>query len=156
MFPFFADARNLAELTPPWLKFDIRTPMPIEMKAGTLIDYRIRVRGVPLTWRTRISRWEPPHAFADEQLRGPYALWHHTHTFTPQDNGTMLGDEILMRPHGGPLAGLLMQLMVRRDVERIFRYRARVMAERFDGRADSGELEWSTLTIDRATLPAAV
>ena len=142
IFPFFADAANLGELTPPWLSFRIETPTPIAMQVGTLIDYRIGLHGIPLRWRTRISRWQPPHAFADEQLRGPYALWHHTHTFVAVAGGTEIGDEIEMRPRGGPLAGLAMRLFVRRDVERIFRYRTEVMAERFGGRATDASLEW--------------
>lgn len=142
MFPFFADARNLQQLTPPWLNFTILTPGPIPMAVGTRIDYRIALHGVPMRWRTRIARWEPCRAFADEQLRGPYALWHHTHTFTPCDGGTVLGDEVVMRPKGGPLAGLLMKLFVRRDVQRIFEYRARVMAELFGGRRDQHEVRW--------------
>jgi ligand-binding SRPBCC domain-containing protein len=153
VFPFFADAQNLEQLTPPWLSFKVLTPTPIAMHVGALIDYRIKLRGLPLRWRTRIARWEPPHAFADEQLRGPYTLWHHTHTFTPCDGGTVLGDEVVMRPKGGPLAGLIMNAFVRRDVERIFRFRSEIMAKRFGGRdgarddgrdggRDGGELRW--------------
>ena len=147
VFPFFADARNLELLTPPWLSFTILTPTPIEMQVGTLIDYRIKLHGVPIGWRTRIARWEPPHAFADEQLRGPYTLWHHTHTFTACDGGTVLGDEVVMRPKGGPLASLVMKMFVRGDVARIFRHRAKVMAEQFGGGHTTdgpgrGEVRW--------------
>jgi len=142
VFPFFADAQNLERLTPPWLSFRILTPLPIEMRTGTRIDYRIGIRGVPVRWQTHIRRWQPPYAFADEQLRGPYSLWHHTHTFTPQRGGTLLSDEVRMRPKGGPLAGAVMSLFVRRDVERIFRYRAEAMARRFGGDAARAELHW--------------
>jgi len=142
VFPYFADARNLEALTPAWLSFQILTPMPIALQVGALIDYRIGVRGVPLRWRTRIAQWEPPYAFADEQLRGPYALWHHTHSFTPCDGGTVLSDRVEMRPRGGPLAGLLMAMFVRRDVERIFRHRAQVMIERFGGTTSRSEVWW--------------
>src|SRR5512139_2675181 len=92
IFPFFAEARNLETLTPPWLNFEVLTPMPIVMRVGTLIDYRIRVRGVPLRWRTEIAEWEPPHRFVDVQLHGPYTLWHHTHTFEERDGGTLCAD----------------------------------------------------------------
>jgi hypothetical protein len=145
VFPFFADAQNLERLTPDWLSFRILSPLPIDMHVGTTIDYRIALHGVPLRWRTRIARWEPPFAFADEQLRGPYVLWHHTHTFTPCDGGTVLGDDVVLRPKGGPLAGLVMKLFVRRDVERIFRHRAAVMADLFGGGtsgAERAEVQW--------------
>ncbi|MBL8750231.1 MAG: SRPBCC family protein [Planctomycetes bacterium] len=142
VFPFFADARNLELLTPTFLRFAVLTPAPIEMREGAHIDYRITIRGVPLRWRTRIARWQPPSCFVDEQLRGPYSVWHHTHTFTPADGGTLLGDEVVMRPKGGPLAPLVMALFVRRDVERIFRFRGRVMAERFGAPASSPARIW--------------
>ncbi|MCK5940590.1 MAG: SRPBCC family protein [Planctomycetes bacterium] len=141
VFPFFADARNLELLTPPWLSFRILTPMPIDLHVGARIDYRIKLRGLPIRWRTRIARWEPDRAFADEQLSGPYAVWHHTHTFTPQDGGTVLGDDVVMRPRGGPLAPVVMKL-VRGDVERIFAHRARVMADRFGGSDDDASVRW--------------
>lgn len=155
VFPFFADAQNLERLTPGWLSFRILTPLPIEMGAGTLLDYRIGIHGIPVRWRTRIARWEPPYAFADEQLRGPYSLWHHTHTFTPQRGGTRLGDEVRMRPKGGPLAGAVMALFVRRDVERIFRFRAAAMARRFGGDAARAELHWDVVDDEPAVSDAA-
>jgi ligand-binding SRPBCC domain-containing protein len=142
VFPFFADARNLEQLTPPWLSFGILTPPPIDMRQDALIDYRIRVRGLPMRWQTRIARWQPPQVFVDEQLRGPYSLWHHTHTFTAERGGTRLGDEVRMRPKGGPLAGLVMAMLVRRDVERIFRFRTEVMARMFGADAATAELHW--------------
>jgi ligand-binding SRPBCC domain-containing protein len=142
VFPFFADARNLERLTPSWLSFRILTPMPIRMQVGAKIDYRIGLRGIPVRWRTNIARWEPPHAFVDEQVRGPYAIWHHTHTFTPSDGGTALGDEVVMRPKGGPLASVLMKLFVKRDVERIFRYRAEVLTEQFGRKESQSQLWW--------------
>lgn len=148
VFPFFADAANLQELTPQWLSFGIETRGPIELSAGTLIDYRLAVHGLPLRWRTRITRFEPPHVFCDEQLRGPYRHWRHTHTFTPQRGGTELGDHVELLPRGGPLAPLLFSLFVRRDVLAIFRYRLARMAAMFDGDAASGSVQ-----IERA--PAA-
>ncbi len=120
VFPFFADARNLGEITPSWVKFEILTPSPIEMRPGTLIDYRIRVHGLPLKWQTEITEWNPPHGFVDEQRRGPYRRWHHTHRFLEKDGGTLCIDEVNYLPLGG---ALIHKLFVRRDVERIFAYR---------------------------------
>ena len=128
VFPFFAAARNLETITPPWLKFEVVTPEPIEMKPGTLIDYRIRVHGFPIRWRTEIREWEPPLRFVDVQLRGPYTLWHHTHTFTERDGGTVCRDEVRYRPRGG---ALMNRLFVRRDVEQIFLYRQKRLREIF-------------------------
>jgi len=120
VFAFFGDARNLDALTPPWVKFAMLTPGLIEMRADTLIDYRIRVHGIPIRWQTEITEWQPPHHFVDTQLRGPYTLWHHTHTFEERDGGTLCLDHVRYRPRGGALANWL---FVRRDVERIFNYR---------------------------------
>jgi ligand-binding SRPBCC domain-containing protein len=128
VFPFFGEARNLEELTPPWLKFEVLTPAPIIMKPGTLIDYRIKIHGIPIRWRTEIVEWQPPHHFVDMQLSGPYTLWHHTHTFTEQDGGTLCRDEVRYRPRGG---ALMNWLFVRRDVERIFFYRKKRLLEIF-------------------------
>lgn len=128
IFPFFADARNLEKITPPWLKFQVLTPAPIEMRPGTLIDYRIRIHGFPIGWRTEITAWEPPHRFIDVQLSGPYSLWYHTHTFEARDGGTLCRDDVRYRPHGGALVNWL---FVRRDVERIFEFRQQRLKEFF-------------------------
>ena len=128
VFPFFAEARNLETITPPWLRFEVLTPAPLVMRAGALIDYRIRVHGFPIRWRTEITEWQPPHRFTDVQLRGPYTLWHHTHTFTARDGGTLCGDQVRYRPRGG---ALVHWLFVRRDVERIFQFREQRLKERF-------------------------
>src|SRR5688572_24197584 len=89
VFPFFGNAHNLDVLTPPWLHFEILTPPPIGMRVGALIDYRISLRGLPMTWRTRITVWEPNRRFVDEQLRGPYREWIHTHDFEHVAGGTL-------------------------------------------------------------------
>ncbi len=130
-FAFFADARNLERITPPSLRFRIVS----DVGDGTtsrdmLIDYRLRLRGVPMRWRTRIARYDPPHAFIDEQLRGPYRLWRHTHRFEPiDDTATRMVDEVWLRPHGPwPVAWLATRLFVGREVRGIFEWRARRLA----------------------------
>lgn len=125
VFPFFADAGNLEAITPPWLSFQIVTPRPIEMGVGTLIEYRLRLRGLPISWLTRIEVWEPGVRFVDQQLRGPYALWHHTHEFAADagGGGTIMTDTVRYALPFGPLGNIAHALFVRRDLERIFDFR---------------------------------
>ena len=125
VFEFFADAHNLEALTPPLLRFRLVTTAPIAMGKGALIRYRLRVHGVPVSWLTEIKEWDPPHSFVDQQLKGPYALWHHTHTFQAlADGGTLMRDVVRYRVGFGPLGALADRLLVRRDVEAIFDFRA--------------------------------
>jgi hypothetical protein len=131
VFAFFADAANLERLTPAFLRFQIETPLPIEMRAGALIDYRLSLMGLPVHWRTRIGSWEPPHRFSDDQERGPYALWHHVHEFEAVDDGTRMRDRVDYRLPFGPLGALAHALSVRRTLERIFDYRRQVIEELF-------------------------
>ena len=135
LFHFFGDAANLDALTPPWLNFRIVTPPPIVMREGTLIDYRLRVHGLPLRWRTRISAWQPPHRFVDEQLRGPYRQWIHEHTFEAHDGGTLARDVVR---YSVPLDWLLHRWFVRSDIERIFRFRSEALRKRFATTANRG------------------
>ena len=128
VFSFFADAGNLDVITPPWLRFEILTPRPIEMRVGTLIDYRLRLRGLPLRWRSEITAWDPPHRFVDEQRRSPYRLWQHEHTFAERDGGTLVGDHVRYAVFGGVV---IERLFVRRDVTNIFTYRQEQLAMLF-------------------------
>ncbi|MGD0209211.1 MAG: SRPBCC family protein [Verrucomicrobiota bacterium] len=128
LFPFFADAANLDALTPPWLHFRIVTPAPIAMREGALIDYRLRVRGIPLRWRTRINVWQPPHRFVDEQICGPYRQWIHEHTFEARDGGTLARDHVR---YAVTLDFLVHRLLVRPDIERIFQFRSEALRKRF-------------------------
>ena len=126
VFSFFSDAHNLAEITPSWLKFVVLTPRPIEMEVGTRIDYRLKLRGIPVRWQSEITEWNPPHFFADEQRRGPYRCWIHKHTFVETDGGTLVGDEVEYGVLGGQLIN---KLLVRPDIEKIFEYRSQKLQE---------------------------
>ncbi len=130
VFAFFADAFYLERITPPWLKSHVLTARPIEMRAGTLIDYRLRLRGVPVRWRTRIALWEPDRRFVDEQVKGPYRQWIHEHTFEAVPGGTRMRDRVR---YVTPLDWLVHGLVVRPDVERIFEYRRLKISEEFGG-----------------------
>ncbi len=120
VFAFFADAFQLEGITPPWLKFQVTTPPPIEMRAGCLINYRLKLRGIPIRWRTKITAWEPPFRFEDSQILGPYRLWQHEHLFEERDAGTLMTDRVRYDLFGGKLVH---GLFVRPDLRRIFEYR---------------------------------
>jgi ligand-binding SRPBCC domain-containing protein len=129
VFDFFADAMNLERITPPQLNFHIITPQPIDIHAGALIDYTLKLRGFPIKWRTRISEWNPPFDFVDEQLKGPYKQWIHTHTFTELENGaTGIKDVVRYRLPMEPL-GDIMHFLVRRELDNIFDYRQKAVDE---------------------------
>lgn len=138
VFPFFADAHNLEAITPPLLRFRVVTPDPIELGVGATIQYRLRLHGVGVNWLTSIQAWDPPHRFVDVQLRGPYALWHHVHTFeSAGDGSTRMCDLVRYALPLGPLGELAHRLFVRRDVEGIFDFRHDELARRVaasDGR----------------------
>ena len=127
-FAFFSDAANLQRLTPPWLHFTIRTPLPVKMREGTEIDYRIRVRGIPIPWRTRIDIWEPGVRFVDRQILGPYVWWRHEHLFTRVPAGTFVVDAVEFLPR----AQWVSRRLIERDLTRIFDYRAGALQRVFE------------------------
>jgi ligand-binding SRPBCC domain-containing protein len=128
VFAFFAEAENLQALTPKWLDFALVTPRPVRMQPGTLIDYRLKLHGLPIRWQSEITAWEPPHRFVDEQRRGPYRLWIHEHRFQTWDSGTHVTDFVRYAVPGGVLVD---RLLVRRDIERIFAFRRQKLLEIF-------------------------
>jgi ligand-binding SRPBCC domain-containing protein len=121
VFAFFADAMNLEAITPPFLRFAVLTPAPIAMRPGRLIDYRLRLHGLPLRWQSEITAWEPPYRFVDEQRRGPYRRWAHEHRFEPCAEGTRVIDRIRYEVPGGDW---IHDRLVGPDLCRIFEYRA--------------------------------
>ena len=130
VFPFFADARNLEAITPPLLRFEVITPGEVTMRVGALITYRLHLHGVPISWLTSIQDWDPPHRFIDQQVRGPFALWHHTHELFPSGpDGTRMRDTVRYAVGYGPLGEIAHRVLVRRDLETIFDFRARKVEE---------------------------
>lgn len=124
VFPFFSDARNLQRITPEWLDFRVVGMSTPQIEAQTRIDYRLKIRGLPIRWQSEITIWEPPYRFVDRQLKGPYSHWHHEHIFKEQRGGTLCIDRVDYMPPGGPLlAPLINWLLVARDVRSIFQYR---------------------------------
>ncbi len=138
MFEFFSNARNLEAITPPWLHFEILSA-PAQMRRGAEIRYRLGWHGIPVSWKTAILEWQPPHAFVDLQEKGPYALWEHTHSFLSEAGGTRIIDHVRYRLPFGFLGALAHRLKVRSDIEGIFDYRARAIAGYFASAiSDSG------------------
>ena len=131
VFDFFSKAENLNEVTPPELSFAITTPLPILMQVGTLIDYRIKLSGIPFSWRTHIKAWNPPHSFVDEQVKGPYVRWHHTHTFEQKEGYVLMTDRVEYLSPGWFLEPIVHHLIVKNRVEAIFAYREQVFKRLF-------------------------
>jgi hypothetical protein len=106
------------------MKFKILTPSPIEMKEGALIDYTVRILGLPIRWRTLITKYDPPDIFVDQQLKGPYSLWHHTHTFTKiSDNETLIKDIVVYSIPFGFIGRVVHSIYIKKELEKIFSYR---------------------------------
>ena len=138
VFDFFADAFQLETITPPWLNFSVRTPRPIEMEAGTMIDYQLRLHSVPVRWRSQISEWQRPFRFVDEQVKGPYRYWRHLHMFDESDGGTIVSDVV---QYAVPLGFILHPLLVRGDLTKIFQYRRKMLSHLFTPIQDWSELQ---------------
>jgi len=133
VFAFYAEPRNLARLTPSSLGFRlVRPPDPV-MARGLTLTYRIRPMGIPMTWVSEITEYDPPHRFVDEQRRGPYAYWHHAHTFRAVDGGTEVADVVTYRLRFGPVGRVVHALLVRRQLEAIFAFREAAIRETFGG-----------------------
>lgn len=134
VFDFFADARNLEEITPPWLGFRILAMNSGFISKGTEIRYRLRWHGVPIHWKTEIRLWDSPYRFVDVQRSGPYKLWHHTHSFEAHEGGTRMIDVVRYRLPFGLLGRVVHAWKVREDVRRIFDYRQQRIRELFEER----------------------
>jgi len=136
VFEFFSNAENLEAITPGFLGFRILTPTPIEMRKDTIIDYRIRLAGIPMRWRTRILSWETGRGFVDEQVSGPYALWEHTHRFVETDRGVLVSDRVRYALPFGPLGRIAHGLWVHSALARIFDHRFARVREQLEGVAE--------------------
>jgi hypothetical protein len=132
VFEFFSNPDNLSVITPPKLGFKILTPTPIKMSIGRLIDYKIYLMGIPIHWRTLITDFDPPHTFIDQQIKGPYTIWHHTHTFQNVDGGVEIKDRVVYSIPFSILGRILNFLWIRKDLENIFNYRKKVIDELFE------------------------
>ena len=141
VFAFFADAFQLETITPPWLNFRVLTPRPFEIQKSTLIDYKLRLHMIPIRWQSEISEWEPPYRFVDQQIRGPYTLWYHDHTFEEKDGGTLVRDVVDYSMLGGSLVN---RFFVQNDLRKIFEYRHKKLREIFgvdDSQSDTEKNE---------------
>ena len=132
VFNFFSKPENLALITPSKLAFKILTPTPITINKGTLIDYTIRLMGFPVHWRTLITKYNPPYEFVDEQIKGPYLFWHHTHTFKAVNGGSEIKDKVKYSIPMGYLGQFIHKIWIKKDLEKIFEYRKAVIDKLFN------------------------
>jgi len=131
LFDFFCKAENLEVLSPPWLKFRILTKPPIEMAVGTLIDYPLKIKGIPVKWRTEITDWNPPYSFTDSQIKGPYRVWIHEHRFEEVEEGTLMHDIVQFKSPGWFLEPAIHAMMIKPDLKQIFSYRIVEFGKRY-------------------------
>jgi len=143
VFDFFSRPENLAEITPSELHFKILSPQPLEMKQGAVIDYTIKLFKIPVHWRTLISTYEPPYRFVDEQIKGPYSYWHHTHIFKEVNDGVEIYDSVSYSIPFGLLGRLLHAVWIKRNLERIFKFRKNVIDQIFSKNIDQRPLSHS-------------
>jgi ligand-binding SRPBCC domain-containing protein len=131
IFPFFADAKNLERITPPWLNFRILNQSTPEIQEGTIFNYALSLHGIPVRWRSEIREWSVNKKFVDQQLKGPYRIWHHTHLFEVRDSGTLMTDVVRYDVALGRLGEVFAGAWVKSDVTKIFQYRGKVISEFF-------------------------
>ena len=132
VFNFFSKPENLSVITPSKLAFKILTPTPIEMGDGRIIDYKIYLLGIPIHWKTLITDFDPPHMFVDQQIKGPYTMWHHTHTFHKVEDGVEIRDRVVYSIPFGFIGQILNYLWIRKDLENIFKHRKKVINKLFE------------------------
>ena len=137
VFPFFENARNLAKVTPDWLQFTVITPEPLIMRPGLEIEYKIRLFGIPMGWKSVITEYQPPVHFVDEQVQGPYKYWHHSHEFRAEGNSTRVIDSVDYALSFDPLSRIAQALMVRHQLSAIFNYRQTALSRIFEGQTVS-------------------
>ncbi len=129
VFTFFSEAKNLEKITPPWVDFRVQKLSTARIEKGSVIDYKLKIKGLPAKWRSEITTWKPMEYFVDEQLKGPYKLWHHTHSFIPLKNGTLMTDRVIYQMPLGILGDFMRLVLVHRDVKTIFAYRSKVIED---------------------------
>lgn len=123
VFDFFSKVENLNLITPEKLHFKILSPLPVHIQNGMLIDYKIRLNGIPFSWKTMITDWEPPFRFVDTQIKGPYSVWIHEHTFTKHPEGTIMKDRVDYLAKGWIFEPVINKIFVSKKLEYIFDYR---------------------------------
>ena len=148
VFSFFEKPENLSKITPPSLGFRIVTPLPIVMKERAVFEYTVRVMGIRIRWKSLISDYYPPFGFVDQQVKGPYTFWHHTHTFSEVEGGTLISDEVRYALPFGILGVIARHLMVKHQLEQIFAHRSQVIDTLF------GSQEPVELSMHQAGVPA--
>jgi len=132
LFPFFEKPENLSLLTPKWLSFKIKSKEPLSMKEGARFEYTIKLFGIPMHWETLITKYEPPFQFVDEQLKGPYKVWIHTHSFIENNEQVLMTDEVKYDLYGGFLKGIINHFFIKHSIKQIFRFRKAAITEFFN------------------------